>query len=66
MGSKTKVVKKPTVENLSNGVKIIKFEADINVMMDSINEWYKENFNIKEDLPSIKDVPGINEFLNKI
>ena len=66
MGSKTKVVKKPTVENLSNGVKIIKFEADINVMMDSINEWYKEYFNIKEDLPSIKDVPGINEFLNKI
>ena len=61
MNSKTKVVKKPTVENLSNGDKIIKFEADVNNMMDRINEWFKEYYNIKGDLPSIKDVPGINE-----
>ena len=61
MNSKTKVVKKPTVENLSNGDKIIKFEADVNDMMDSINEWFKEYYNIKGDLPSIKDVQGINE-----
>ena len=62
MTFKTEVVKKPTVENLSNGVKIIKFEADLNNMMDSINEWFKETFNIKENLPSIKDVPGIDKF----
>ena len=31
-------------------------------MMDSINEWFKETFNIKENLPSIKDVPGIDKF----
>ena len=62
MTSKTKVVKKPTVENLSNGDKIIKFEADVNNMMDSINEWFKEYYNIKGDLPSIKDVPGIDKF----
>ena len=61
MNSKTKVVKKPTVENLSNGDKIIKFEADVNNMMDRINEWFKNYYNIKGDLPSIKDVPGINE-----
>ena len=61
MTSKTKVVKKPTVENLSNGVQIIKFEADINDMMDAINEWFKEYYNIKGDLPSIKDVPGIDK-----
>ena len=62
MGSKTKVVKKPTVETLSNGDKIIKFEADLNNMMDSINEWFKEYYNIKGDLESIKDVPGIDKF----
>ena len=62
MNSKTKVVKKPTVENLSNGVQIIKFEANINDMMDSINEWFKEYYNIKGDLESIKDVPGIDKF----
>ena len=61
MNSKTKVVKKPTVENLSNGDKIIKFEADVNNMMDRINEWFEEYYNIKGDLPSIKDVPGIYE-----
>ena len=46
MNSKIKVVK-PTVETLSNGDKIIKFEADLNNMMDSINEWFKEYYNIK-------------------
>ena len=61
MNSKIKVVK-PTVETLSNGDKIIKFEADLNNMMDSINEWFKEYYNIKGDLESIKDVPGIDKF----
>ena len=61
MNSKIKVVK-PTVETLSNGDKIIKFEADLNNMMDSFNEWFKEYYNIKGDLESIKDVPGIDKF----
>ena len=60
MTSKTKVTKKPKVENLNDGSKLITFEGWD--MMDSINEWYKETFNIKGNLPSIKDVPGIDKF----
>ena len=54
MTSKTKVTKKPKVEILSDGTKLITFE-DPN-LMDSINEWFKETFDIKGNLPSIKEI----------
>ena len=54
MTSETKVTKKPKVEILNNGSKLLTFE-DPN-LMDSINEWFKETFDIKENLPSIKEI----------
>ena len=62
MSSKTEVVKKPTVEILSNDDKLIKFETELDKMTDSVNKFYKEIFYMKENLPSIKDVPGIDKF----